>query len=154
MTQGPDLPLSGLYGDRILDHFRNPRNRTPLTAPDLTAREFNPFCGDRVLLQFKLDGTGKVAQSCAAAEGCSIIQASASMLSCQLEGKSLEEVEALSGHFRSMMQGEELPSEILEALGDLEALRVVLSYPVRIKCALLPWVALEEGVESYRKGIA
>ena len=142
MTQGPDLPLSGLYGDRILDHFRNPRNRASLPAPDLTATEFNPFCGDRVLLQFKLDGSGKVAECCADSDGCSIIQSSASMLSCLVQGKTLEEVEALSANFRSMMEGQELPPEILEA------------YPVRIKCALLPWVALEEGVESYRKGIA
>ena len=151
MTQGPDLPLSGLYGDRILDHFRNPRNRSLLQAPDLTATEFNPFCGDRVLLQLSLDCNGRVAQSCAESEGCSIIQASASMLSCQVEGKSLEEVEALAADFRSMVEGKDLPSAALEALGDLEALKVVMAYPVRIKCALLPWVALEESVESYRK---
>ena len=153
MTQVPDLPLSGLYGDRILDHYRHPRNRCPLESPDLSASEFNPFCGDRVQLQLKLDQQDRVAGSCAESEGCSIIQASASMLSCLVEGKSLEEVETLSGNFRLMMEGGDLPAGTLEDLGDLAALKVVRAYPVRIKCARLPWVALEEGVESYRKGV-
>ena len=151
MPQIPDVRLEGLYGDRILDHYRNPRNRGPVEDPDLEASEFNPFCGDRVELHLKLDDRGRVAQTHADSEGCSIIQASASMLSGFLKGKSLGEVAALAADFRAMMQGKDVSQEALERLGDLEALQVVRRYPVRIKCALLPWVALEQGLEAYRK---
>ena len=151
MPQVPDVQLEGLYGDRILDHYRNPRNRLPVDDPDLEASEFNPFCGDRVELRLKLGVNGQVDQTSAEAEGCSIIQASASMLSEAIHGKSLEEVEGLTADFRSMMLGKDVSPEILDRLDALGALQVVRRYPVRIKCALLPWVALEQGLESYRK---
>ena len=152
MPQVPDVQLEGLYGDRILDHYRNPRNRQPVEEPDLEASEFNPFCGDRVELHIKLGDGGRVAQTRADSEGCSIIQASASMLSGLLKGKSLDEIAALAADFRAMMRGKNVSQEAMEQLGDLEALQVVRRYPVRIKCALLPWVALEQGLEAYRKG--
>ena len=90
MSQAPDVRLDGLYGDRILDHYRSPRNRQPLPDADLSAGEFNPFCGDRVDLSLTLGPGTRIVQTSAASEGCSIIQASASMLSCLLEGKTLE----------------------------------------------------------------
>ena len=154
MPQVPDVRLDGLYGDRILDHYRNPRNRAPLPDPDLFWSEFNPFCGDRVELLLKLDTDGRVADVNADSEGCSIIQASASMLSCQLTGRTLEETEKLDAEFRSLMEGEQPTTEALQSLGDLESLRVVLAYPVRIKCALLPWVALEQALKAYGKRTA
>lgn len=154
MPQLPDLQLGGLYGDLILDHHRNPRNRRPVDDPDLEAGEFNPFCGDRVDLQLKLGSDGHVDKTSADAEGCSIIQASASMLSEVIKGKSLDDIEELAANFRSMMQGKDVSQEILDRLEALEALQVVLRYPVRIKCALLPWVALEQGLEAYRNRAA
>ena len=151
MPQPPDVQLDGLYGDRILEHYRNPRNRRPVDDPDLEAKEFNPFCGDRVALHLKLGDDGRVDQTSANAEGCSIIQASASMLSEVINGKSLEEIAGLATDFRTMMQGKEVSQEVLDRLDSLEALQVVRRYPVRIKCALLPLVALEQGLEAYRK---
>ena len=151
MTSLPDVPLGGLYGHLILDHYRNPRNREPVPNADIEAEEFNPFCGDRIVLQLGLDSEGRVAQACSRSEGCSIIQASASMMADLAFGKSLGELEDLAELFRSMMRGERSSDGITEELGDLKALEVVRAYPVRIKCALLPWVALEEGIARFRK---
>ena len=150
MSQIPDVQLEGLYGDLILEHYRNPHNRHPVAEPDLEAHEFNPFCGDRVDLQLKLDKQSRVSEINADSEGCSIIQASTSMLSDLLKGKTLEEIAGLAAAFRSMMGGQDIPPESLEKLGELDALQVVRRYPVRIKCALLPWTALEEAMQEYR----
>jgi nitrogen fixation NifU-like protein len=112
--------------------------------PDIQAHELNPFCGDEVTLQIKLDSQGRVTEVSSVSRGCSIIQASASMMADVMEGKTLEQLMELSQRFRSFMQGGDKGAM---DLGDLEALQVVRQYPVRIKCALLPWVALEEGIE-------
>ena len=147
----PDIPLEGLYGDLIMDHYRRPHNRVPLDVADIEAEEFNPFCGDRTILHLKLDGQGKVSGVSARSEGCSIIQAATSMLSDVLQGKSLREVTELGERFRDSMY-DRAPGNVddTEGLGDLLALKVVRRYPVRIKCALLPLTALEEGIKAYR----
>lgn len=149
MSQIPDVQLGGLYGDLILEHYRNPHNRHPVAGPDLEAQEFNPFCGDRVGLKLKLDQQSRVSEINADSEGCSIIQASTSMLSDLLKGKTLEEIAGLAAAFRSMMAGKDIPPESMTELGELDALQVVRRYPVRIKCALLPWTALEEAMHEY-----
>ncbi len=153
MPQLPDVPLEGLYGDLVMDHYRSPRNRAPLKDADVEAEEFNPFCGDRAILQLKIDAQSKVSGVSARAEGCSIIQAATSMLSGLLPGKSLSEVEELGERFRASMKkgsGKKESGEDVAELGDLVALQVVRRYPVRIKCALLPLTALEEGIKAYR----
>ena len=153
MPNLPDVPLHGLYGDLILDHYRNPRNRRPVEDADVEAEEFNPFCGDRIILQLKVDGGGRIMDASAQSEGCSIIQASASMMAQLAVGKTLPELEGLAERFRNMMQGRQPAEELADELGDLMSLHVVRQYPVRIKCALLPWTALEEGIEDYRSRI-
>ena len=159
MAQLPDNP-DALYGDVIMEHYRSPRRRARLSAPDIETEEFNPFCGDRANLQLRLasapsdyrpsgygNGAGPaIAEVSAVAEGCSIIQASASLLADGIAGRTLAEASDLSQLFRELMQGGPLPAPALAALGDLEALAVVRQYPVRVKCALLPWVALEEAL--------
>ena len=150
MPQVPDVPLEGLYGQLILDHYRNPRNRRQVQQPDVEAQEFNPFCGDEVAVRIKLDAQGRVAQVGCSAQGCSIIQASTSMMSQAMEGKTPEELKELAQRFLDMMKGKMLSDEERAELGDLEALLVVRQYPVRIKCALLPWTALEEGLDDFR----
>ena len=149
MPQLPDVPLHGLYGESIMDHYRSPRHRPALASSDIESEEFNPFCGDRVILQIKLDDAGRIVQVSSRSEGCSIIQATASMMTEALLGKSLEQVAALAQAFRAMMRGEGLDQESAPELGELVAMQVVREYPVRIKCALLPWLALEEGMESH-----
>ena len=153
MASLPDNP-DALYGDVIMAHYRSPRHRTPLTNADVEAEEFNPFCGDRATLQLRLsqaDGNSASIQDVSAlAEGCSIIQASASLLADNVHGRTVEQAADLSQLFRDLMQGKPLPPVALSELGELEALEVVRQYPVRIKCALLPWVALEEGLRRLR----
>ena len=149
MTQFPDMPLDGLYGDAIMDHYRNPRHRTALASPDIEVEEFNPFCGDRVVLQIRVDNQGRISQVSSRSEGCSIIQATASMLAEVLLGKTLVEVALANSSFRALMRGEELDESRVFALGQLSAMKVVRQYPVRIKCALLPWLALEEGLRGH-----
>ncbi len=121
-----------------------------MPAADLEAEEFNPFCGDRIVLQLKLDETGRVIQVGAQSEGCSIIQATASLMSEAMKGKKLEELESLAKLFRDTMRSKTDGQDTSEQLGTLQSLTVVRRFPVRIKCALLPWVALEEGIKSYR----
>ena len=145
-SQFSDVAFDGLYGDAIMEHFRHPRCRAPLPAADWQAHEFNPFCGDEVTLQVRLDGAGRVAAVSSQSQGCSIIQASASMLAEVMAGKSAAELTALSQRFRELMRGETLSPADLAQLQDLAALQVVRQYPVRVKCALLPWTALEVGL--------
>ena len=149
MSQQPDVPLDGLYGDLVMDHYRNPHNRTSLDEADVEAEEFNPFCGDKAVWRLKLDGEGKVCGVMAIAEGCSIIQAATSMLSDLLDGKSLEDSVELGAKYREAMQ--KGSADEVSELGDLQALQIVRQYPVRIKCALLPLTALEEGIKAYNK---
>ena len=149
MTQLPDVPLDGLYGEAIMDHYRNPRCRQPVANADLVTHDFNPFCGDEVTLQLKLDEARRVVAVSSHSQGCSIIQASASMLAEAMGGRTLSQLTDLSQAFRDMMQGQPLGEEAADQLGSLEALQVVRQYPVRVKCALLPWAALEQGIRNY-----
>jgi nitrogen fixation NifU-like protein len=154
MQQGPDIPdvpLEGLYGKVIMDHYRHPRHHNPVSDADVAAEEFNPFCGDKVSVQLKLDSVGRVTQVGSQAQGCSIIQASASVMAQVIEGKTLEKLEVVSSAFRNMMQGKHSSSQELLELEGLEVFQGVRRYPVRIKCVLLPWTALEEGIQDFRK---
>ena len=148
MTQISGPAFDGLYGQMIMDHYRAPRNRDPLPAPTLAAYELNPFCGDLIDLQLLLDDGGAVGSVYANSEGCSIIQASASMMSEAVKGKTADEMADLSTRFKAFLRDRagDTTSEPPPELGDLGALGVVRQYPVRIKCALLPWTALEEAI--------
>ena len=140
-----------LYGSTVLEHCRHPRNHDELHSPDATAHAVNPFCGDEVDFQITLDA-GRVSQIGAQAVGCSINQATTSLLSEAVKGRDLTEIEAHSALFRRMMAGATLSAAEIEQLGSLQALAGVPQYPVRIKCALLSWSALNDAVEDYLKG--
>ncbi len=153
--------LEDLYREIILDHYRNPRNRGELDAPPATRTEgFNPLCGDEIVVYLDLDDAGVVEDIRIGGTGCSISQSSASMMSAAVKGKTIAEIEALTHAFKAMMSihessldadgesGEDLPDELPKGvkLGDLEALRGVVKFPVRIKCATLAWNTLAEGI--------
>ena len=145
--------LDDLYDACILDHCREPRNSARLESPDATASAVNPFCGDEVYLQLAVDGghvTGVGVQSV----GCSINLATASMLSEAVDGRTTAEAAAVSERFRDMMAGDAVPTAEAERMGDLASLRSVRAFPVRIKCALLSWTALEDALESLDGGAA
>ncbi len=151
--------LEDLYREIILDHYRNPRNRGELPVPPAHRTEgFNPLCGDEVVVFVEI-ADGKVADIRIAGQGCSISQSSASMMTSAVKGRSLEEVAQLTRAFKSMMSIHEAGLEGGEAmapdddgadvkLGDLEALRGVVKFPVRIKCATLSWNTLAQAIEE------
>ena len=145
--QLPDL--DDLYAEIILDHYRHPRNNGLLGDADLRAEGFNPFCGDRVVLTLGLDANERIAHTGFEGEGCSISQASASIMTEILKGKTLEQAAGLNAAFREMMAGVEPTEEQEEAFGELAALRGVQQFPVRIKCALLGWATLQDAIAEY-----
>ena len=137
--------IDELYHDAILDHRRNPRNQAVLGSPDAFAKAVNPFCGDEVDIQLAFLN-GRVANVGVQAVGCSINQSTASMLSEAVVGKTPEEIRLLAVTFEGIMNGE-LPSATDAAsMNDLPTLSSVREYPVRIKCALLSWSALEDAL--------
>jgi nitrogen fixation NifU-like protein len=148
--QTPD-GLEDLYQDIILDHYRSPRNQGALGHADLHGVGFNPFCGDQIDLTMALSEDCRINDVGFVGEGCSISQASASMLSDQLKGKTLDEAEAFVRMFKGIMQGEEVSEELEEEIGEIAALQGVRQFPVRIKCALLGWTTLQDAISEYRK---
>ncbi|HLT96631.1 MAG TPA: SUF system NifU family Fe-S cluster assembly protein [Acidimicrobiia bacterium] len=145
------MSLEDLYRDVILDHYRNPRHREPLTDPDATAEGVNPLCGDEVKVELAFDGD-RLTDISVRGQGCSISQSSASMMSEAVMGKTRDEVVEIARRFNAMMTADDEtaagldPSRPGSVLGDLEALQGVRQYPVRIKCASLPWTTLEQAL--------
>ena len=142
--------LDNLYSEIILDHFRNPRNAGTVEPSDLRAEGYNPFCGDRVVLTAAIDGDSNIDPVCCTSEGCAITNASASIMTELVKGQTLEDAEAIALQFRAVMQGKELTDEEEDALGELIALKDVRRFPIRIKCALLPWATLQDAIAEHR----
>jgi nitrogen fixation NifU-like protein len=155
--------LDGLYREIILDHYRAPRNRVRGEAPDVPpftkADGFNPLCGDEISIFLLVEGD-EIKEVYIDGQGCSISQASASMMSAAIKGKPVAEARRMVRAFKAMMSIHESElegegdTEALEAdladvrLGDLEALRGVVQFPVRIKCATLAWNTLTQGLDE------
>jgi nitrogen fixation NifU-like protein len=139
------LALDELYKEVILDHYKNPRNKRALPGAELSCKKNNPLCGDEITVHAHLSD-GRVAEITFEGSGCSISQASASMLTEAIEGTSVQDAEILAGKFRGMMEGKVGPDE--DTFGDLMALKGVVKYPVRIKCAVLAWDVLQEVLTS------
>ena len=139
-----------LYRDIILEHFRNPRNQGKIGQPTFISHGANPFCGDELELTAALDreiiGDIRVEP-----KGCSISQASASMMTEAVKGKTVEQAEELARRFKAAML-EGISLETAPEMEDLQALEGVKKYPVRIKCAILSWNTLLEGLSAHRKG--
>jgi nitrogen fixation NifU-like protein len=142
--------LDALYRETILDHARNPRNRQPVAAPDIRGHMLNPFCGDEVWVDVALAG-GRVSGVHVHSEGCAICQSSASMMGEALKGRTVPEMRALITAFTHMLRGKELTDVDWALLGGLKAMQGVASFPVRVKCAVLAWSALEVGLDLFQK---
>ncbi len=141
----PKAELSALYQEIILDHYRKPRNKGTMENADRTVAMRNPLCGDEIDLQVKLTPEG-IEDVKFTGRGCSISQASASMMTQVVKGKSPEEAEELRKKFRQMIMGDQtLASD--NSLGSLRSLVGVSRFPARVKCALLAWNALEEAID-------
>ena len=147
------MALEDLYREVILDHYRNPRNRGHLDAPDATAQGVNPLCGDEINIDLTISD-GVVTDVAIDGQGCSISQSSASMMSEAIKGKTRAEIDELVSKFRTMMSLEDSADPGLDPerpgaiLGDIEALQGVRQYPVRIKCASLSWTTLMEALDA------
>ncbi|MBW3533836.1 MAG: SUF system NifU family Fe-S cluster assembly protein [Gemmatimonadetes bacterium] len=138
-------PLSSLYQQLILEHYRNPRNKEELPERTVEVHMANPVCGDEIRLQLRVY-EGRITHARFVGQGCSISQASISMMTDLLEDRSLDEAEGLQRRFTEMMHGDAEAAKD-RTLGDLRALQGVSKFPVRIKCALLGFDALGEALE-------
>lgn len=137
-------PLGSLYQEIILEHFRSPRNKGALEAASHEAHLHNPVCGDDVHLRVRLEGD-RIADLRFTGHGCSISQASVSMMTELLKGKTVDEAETLTRRFNAMMHGD-AGAAADRILGNARALSGVAKFPVRIKCALLGWEAFGEAL--------
>ena len=138
------VKLNELYREVIMDHYRSPRNKGELPDPTVSIDLNNPVCGDEISLYLLVED-GVVKQARFSGQGCSISQASASMMTQQVQGKTVAEAEEMVERFKQMMHGDE---EAGKPLGDALALHGVSKFPVRIKCALLSWEALERSLQQ------
>jgi nitrogen fixation protein NifU and related proteins len=139
------VALDDIYKEVILDHYKNPRNKHDLPSAELSCTRNNPLCGDEITVFVHEDGD-TIAEVAFMGAGCSISQSSASMMTEAITGKHVAQARALATDFRGMMAGEVEPDE--DGFGDLVALKGVVKYPIRIKCAVLAWDVLQEALDG------
>lgn len=142
---GRDVQLNSLYQQLILEHYKKPRNRGELPDETVEVHMRNPSCGDEIRLQMRVEDD-VIRDVRFLGEGCSISQASVSMMTTMVKDRSLDDAMALARRFTEMMHGD--PDAAKDrSLGDLRALQGVSKFPIRIKCALLGFDALQEAVK-------
>lgn len=139
------MALDDIYKEVILDHYKNPRNKREMPGAALTHSKNNPLCGDEITV-FADAEDGKLREVSFVGQGCSISQSSASMMTDTVAGKTLGEVEELTSNVRGMLSGDVEPDE--DAFGELVALKGVVKYPIRVKCAVLAWDVLQEALSK------
>jgi nitrogen fixation NifU-like protein len=139
------VALDDVYKEVILDHYKNPRNKRELPGAELRCTANNPLCGDEITVFAHVDD-GTVEAITFQGAGCSISQSSASMMTEAVQGRSVADALRLTAGFRGMMAGEAEPDE--DAFGDLVALKGVVKYPIRIKCAVLAWDVLQDALDG------
>ena len=137
--------LDDLYREIILDHYRRPRNHDPLQTPTCSADGANPLCGDQIHLEVALDGD-TIAEIAFAGAGCSISQASTSMMTEYVKGGTVREAREGAEAFQRMMTTGEVVE--VEGFDDIDALQGVAKFPARVKCASLAWKTLEQALEG------
>ncbi len=158
--------LEDLYREIILDHYRSPRNRGELEIPPaVRADGFNPLCGDEIVVYLDVDDHGTITDIAIGGQGCSISQSSASMMSAAVKGQPVADARRLISAFKGLMSihegeiggdgteaalgiGMDSSGQQDIALGDLEALKGVVKFPVRIKCATLGWNTLAQALDE------
>jgi nitrogen fixation NifU-like protein len=148
--------LDNLYREIILDHYRSPRNRGELPSPPAIRTEgFNPLCGDEIVVYLDVRD-GVLVDIKLTGHGCSISQASSSLMSTAVKGKTIEQVRDVITTFKQLMTvhesalqpGAEPVKVDLRSIGELAALAGVVKFPVRIKCAVLSWNTLSQGLDD------
>ena len=143
----PELgDLEELYQDVILDHSRRPRNFGELPDAAVRVHGDNPACGDEIHLAVKFDGNGGLEDIKFTGHGCAISQASASLMTTKLKGKKRPDVEEMLQAFHDLVTTEK--NDAPKNLGDLQVMRGVRKFPQRVKCAMLPWRAVEQALRQ------
>ena len=145
----PEPSFDDLYREVILEHYHEPHGKHPVERRDVVAEGLNPLCGDELDLVVQLGEAGRIEKLQVDGRGCAISVASGSILHDLVEGVTPGEAHALLAAVRETMHGGGLPDGI--DLGDFDALEGVKLFPVRIKCALLPWTTLEEALRDIAK---
>jgi len=140
--------LDDMYREVILDHYRSPRGKKEISRKDILSKGSNPSCGDELSLQVQIED-GKITDVHVNCQGCAISTASGSMLAETIKGLSFDEVKELTANVRNMLVGEDYT--IPEEFSDLDSLEGVRQFPVRIKCALLAWMTLLDGINNYQE---
>jgi nitrogen fixation NifU-like protein len=135
------MSVEDLYREIILDHYRSPRNKRRGVEGAIDVKHDNPLCGDELHLSVDVQD-GELSDVAFDGKGCSISQASASMMTEAVQGKTVKDALGLTETIRQMMHG----TSPNEDLGDLMALEGVAKFPVRVKCALLAWMALKDAL--------
>jgi nitrogen fixation NifU-like protein len=143
-------PLNSLYQQLILEHYRRPRNKAELPEHTVEVHMRNPSCGDEIRLQLRIED-GRVADARFMGHGCSISQAAVSMMTQLIRGRALADADALAERFKAMMHGDGDAAKD-RAMGDLRAMAGVSRFPVRVKCALLGFDALQEALRRTGEG--
>ena len=136
--------LEELYQEVILDHSRRPRNFGVLEEPDVVVHGDNPACGDEIHLAVKFGGDGQLQELKFSGQGCAISQASASMMTMKLKGKTRVEAAEMARTFHELVTGKN--ASHAKDLGDLQLLQGVRKFPQRVKCAMLAWRAVEQAL--------
>ena len=144
------MDFEELYLQVILDHSRRPRNFGELPGADVDIQADNPMCGDEIALHLKFGAGDRIEAATFTGSGCSICMASASMMTQKLKKKSRAEVEELMQKFLEMLTAAQEP-DADKRLGDLELLKGVRKFPLRVKCATLAWHALQEALDKPRE---
>ena len=147
--QQPEPELDELYRELILDHNRRPRNHEIPSNAQVRAEGYNPVCGDEVDMGIVFEDD-RVADVGLVGRGCSISQASGSMMSELVKGKRIEDIRRLTDEFTAMLTVPD--AAVPEELGDLEALQGVGKFAVRVKCATLAWHTLADGIAQHERG--
>ncbi len=139
------MALDEIYKEVILDHYKNPRNKRELRGANRSCTRNNPLCGDEITV-YVAERDGQIAEIAFTGQGCSISQSSASMMTAALSGQSVDDAETMIKEFRAMMAGDAEPDE--DEFGELVALKGVVKYPIRVKCAVLAWDIVQEALQG------
>ena len=141
------MSINDLYSDIILEHYKEPRNAGSIEGAEITSRGYNESCGDDIRIFIRVED-GKIADMKFLGNGCAISQSSGSMMTEQLIGKSLDEAKLLIDSFKKMITGEhEFPDS--DEYFELSALKGVIKFPVRVKCATLAWNTVKNGISEF-----
>lgn len=145
--------IRDLYQEVILDHNKRPQNYRVMEDADSSLEGYNPLCGDHYTFYVKFDGD-RIADISFQGNGCAISKASASMMSSILKGKTKTDADHLFGVFHELVTGKSDPMDHIEELGKLAAFAGVSEFPVRVKCATLPWHTLHSAMKGSQDSVS